>query len=185
VALAASVAAALGAGIYIGLTVRGGGNSVPAGGEVLLAALQPQARLDRGGPFQTLGQGAPGVYPLKGNADFRVAIQSPRQGFATVVLLAPERLQVYPRPSEADLRVEAFETRNYGPLGAPGDKSVVLVIVTAEPAAETIRESLTAGGATADQVDDVLSGIQRALWKKGLRWAAVGRITVERVAQGE
>jgi hypothetical protein len=94
------------------------------------------------------------------------------------VLLAPGRFQVYPRSGQADLRVEAGQPRDYGPLLPPGDVTTVLLVVTETPAADLLRQALPAEGAKPDQVDAVLADLQTALWQAGHRWAAVDRFTI-------
>jgi hypothetical protein len=53
--------------------------------------------------------------------------------------------------------------------------------VTATPAADVIRQHLTAEAAAADQLDRLLGRLEQALWEAGHRWAALGRMTVEPV----
>jgi hypothetical protein len=72
-----------------------------------------------------------------------------------------------------------MEPRKFGPLDRPEARTTVVVIVTATPAAETVRRHLEAAEAALDQPDGLLAQLEQALWAAGQHWAALGRITVE------
>jgi hypothetical protein len=177
------LAAALLVGLVVGRWVLpGGGPPPPAGPSAfLLASITPQPGPGRGGhPAERVTLGTDGAYRLEARRDFRVVVQSPRPGFATLVLLAPGRVDVFPRPVQEEIQVEAFpQSQKVGPLPGPGTTTTVLAVVTERPAAETIRQVLPAGGAAPAEVDRLLGDIRQGLRKAGQPWAAVGRITVE------
>jgi hypothetical protein len=85
----------------------------------------------------------------------------------------------YPLPDQAAIAVEPMQPRKFGPLDRPEARSTVLVIVTATPAADTVRSYLAAGEAALGQLDRLLGQLEQALWAAGQHWAALGRITVE------
>jgi hypothetical protein len=86
---------------------------------------------------------------------------------------------VYPLPGQADIAVEPLQPRKFGPLDRPQARTTLLVLVTATPAAETVRQHLATADAAPDQPDRLLAQLEQALWGAGQRWAALGRITVE------
>jgi hypothetical protein len=181
-ALAASLL--LGFGVLLGRAIwsRPDGQ----GGEVLLAALQPGLRVERDGSHRSL-PGVGGEYQLdatvKPGEAFEVTVESPRSGFATVIMLAPGNLRVWPRPG-GEIRVEAFRPTLEGPLTLPAGSFAVLVVVTPTPATDKIREMLPADGAPADRAGEILSDLQDRLLKQGLPWVAVNRASVQKVDKG-
>jgi hypothetical protein len=159
------VAATFLLGLLIGRTVYHKPDPPLGPPELLSAKLTPVPRTFRG---------------AAGAKDFDVEIRSPRSGFATIVLLQPGLPpRCFPEPGQPDVRVEAFELRKYGPLDRPNTRTTVLVIVTATPAENVIREHVPAAGPAPDQTDALEESLEQALWAAGHRWAAVGRISVE------
>jgi hypothetical protein len=148
-------------------------------GEVLLASLTAVPRDSRTLEAARVMLDDQGVYRIAGGRDFALEIGSPRRGVATLVLLGPGQPIVYPLPGQADIVVEPLEPRKFGPLDRPEARTTVLVIVTATPAAETVRSHLAATAAALDQRDRLLAPLEQALWAAGQHWAALGRITIE------
>jgi hypothetical protein len=120
-----------------------------------------------------------GVYRITGGRDFSLEIRSPRQGVATLVLLGAGRSTIYPLPGQADIAVEPLERRKFGPLDSPDTRTTVLVIVTATPAVDTVRQHLRSAEGAQDQPHRLVAQLEQALWQAGQRWAALGRITIE------
>jgi hypothetical protein len=182
-ALAASLL--LGVGFWFGRTTAPR-PQVP-GGEVLLAALRPGISRERDGGHRSLPE-VQGVYQLDGNPkpgeSFAVMIESPRPGFATVVLLGPGEVRTWPRPG-GEIPVEAFKPEPYGPITPAGGNFAILVIVTPRPMTDSIKEILPANGVPTDRVGEILSGIQERLVKEGLPWVAVNRVVVKNVEKDE
>jgi hypothetical protein len=150
-------------------------------GELLLAGLTAVPRDSRAREPARVMLDDQGVYRIAGGRDFALEIRSPRQGVATLVLLGPGQPMVYPLPGQADIPLEPLEPRKFGPLDRPEARTTVVVIVTATPAADTVRSHLAAGEAALDQQDRLLVQLEQALWAAGQHWAALGRITVEPV----
>jgi hypothetical protein len=177
-----ALAAAVLVGLAVGRWVLPGGGRAPVSDscEILVAGLTPQPRTGRAGqPPERMTLGADRTYRLEARRDFQVAIESPHPGFATLVLLAPGRVDVFPRPGQEEIRVEAFpHSHEFGPLPQLGTTTTVLAVVTERPAAEAIRQVLAAEGASPAEVGRLLRDIQEALRKAAQPWAAVGRITV-------
>jgi hypothetical protein len=148
-------------------------------GELLLAGLTAVPRDSRALEPARVMLDDQGVYRIAGGRDFALEIRSPRQGVATLVLLGPGQPMVYPLPGQADIAVEPMQPRKFGPVDRPEARTTVLVIVTATPAAETIRQRLAAPGAALAQPDRLPAQLEQALWAAGQRWAAVGRIVIE------
>jgi hypothetical protein len=148
-------------------------------GERLLASLTAVPRDSRAAEAARVTLDDQGVYRITGGRDFALQIRSPRRGVATLVLLGPGQPLVYPLPGQADIAVEPLEPRKFGPLDRPQARTTVLVLVTATPAAETVRQHLEAAGAAPDQLEWLLAQLEQALWGAGQRWAALGRIVIE------
>jgi hypothetical protein len=148
-------------------------------GERLLASVTALPRDSRAAAAARVTVDDQGVYRIAGGRDFALEIRSPRRGVATLVLLGPGQPVVYPLPGQAEIAVEPLEPRKFGPLDRPEGKTTVLVIVTATPARETVRQHLAAAGAALDQPERLLAQLEEALWAAGQRWAALGRITIE------
>jgi hypothetical protein len=179
---AALIAVGLAASFLLGWLV-GTGKLAPEPsrrpGEVLLASLTAVPRDSRAAEAARVTLDDQGVYRIAGGRDFALEIRSPRRGVATIVLLGPGQPMVYPLPGQADIAVEGMEPRKFGPLDRPEVRTTVLVIVTATPAAETVRRHLAAAEAARDQPDRLLAQLEHALWAAGQHWAALGRITIE------
>jgi hypothetical protein len=171
----AGLAATFLLGLLVGPALR------PSSHELLVASLTAIPRDSRAPDAAQVKLDDEGVYRITGGKDFAIEIGSPRPGVATVVLLGPGPPTVYPLPGQVDIPVEPFRPRKFGPLDRPDAQTTVLVIVTATPAAEVIRQHLTAEAAAADQPDRLLGQLEQALWQAGHRWAALGRMTVEPV----
>jgi hypothetical protein len=148
-------------------------------GERLLASLTAVPRDSRAAEAARVTLDDQGVYRIAGGRDFALEIRSPRRGVVTLVLLGPGQPMVYPLPGQADIAVEPLEPRKFGPLDRPEARTTVLVIVTATPAAEIVRQHLAAAGAGLDQPDRLVAQLELVLWEAGQRWAALGRITIE------
>jgi hypothetical protein len=148
-------------------------------GERLLASVTALPRDSRAAAAARVTVDDQGIYRIAGGRDFALEIRSPRRGVATLVLLRPGQPVVYPLPGQAEIAVEPLEPRRFGPLDRPEARTTVLVIVTATPAAETVRQYLAAAGTALDQPDRVLAQLEDTLWAAGQRWAALGRIMVE------
>jgi hypothetical protein len=179
---AALVGIGLAASFLVGLLVgRGTFAPEPSGqpGERLLASLTAVPRDSRAAEAARVTLDDQGVYRITGGKEFALEIRSPRRGVATVVLVGPGQPMVYPLPGQTDIAVEPLKPRKFGPLDRPQAKTAMLVIVTAVPAAEIVRQHLVAAGAALDQPDRLLAQLEQALWAAGQRWAALGRITVE------
>jgi hypothetical protein len=146
--------------------------------ELLLASLTAVPRDSRSPEAARVMLDDQGVYRIAGGKDFALEIRSPREGVATLVLLGPGEPVVYPLPGQGDIAVEPLEPRKFGPLDRPEGRTAVLVIVTATPAAEMVRQHLASAGAAQDQPERLLA---HALWAGGQRWAALGRIAIEPV----
>jgi hypothetical protein len=153
----------------------------PVRHEVLLASVMVVPRDSRAADAARVTLDDQGVCRLIGGKDFNIEIRSPRQGVATVVLLGPDALTVYPKPGQAAIAIEPFRTRKFGPLERLKGRTTVLVIVTATPAAELIRERLGAVPPAMDQLNQLMELLQQALWDAGQHWIAIDRITVEPV----
>jgi hypothetical protein len=147
--------------------------------ERLLASLTAVPRDSRAADAARVTLDDQGVYRITGGRDFSLEVRSPRRGVATIVLLGRGQPTVYPLPGQADIAVEPLEPRKFGPLDPPQARTTVLIIVTATPAAETVREHLAAGAGALDQPDRMLAQLEQVLWGAGQRWAALGRITIE------
>jgi hypothetical protein len=148
-------------------------------GELLLASLTAVPRDSRALDATRVMLDDQGVYRIAGGKDFALEIRSARQGVATLVLLGPGQPTVYPLAGQADIAVEPLKPRKFGPLDRPEARTSVLVIVTARPAAETVRRHLAAAEAALDQPDRLLDQLEQSLWAARQPWAALGRITVE------
>jgi hypothetical protein len=179
---AALVGMGLAASFLLGLLIGQGrftSESPEGPGERLLAGLTAVPRDSRGPDAARVTLDDQGVYQITGGKDFALEIRSPRRGVATIVLLGPGDPVVYPPLRRAKIAVEPLEPRKFGPLDRPEGRTTVLVIVTATPAAEMIRQHLKAAEAAREQPDRLVAQLEQALWGAGQRWAALGRITIE------
>jgi hypothetical protein len=179
---AALIGSGLAASFLLGwLLGQGRWGPEPSGqpGERLLASLTAVPRDSRAADAARVTLDDQGVYWIAGGRDFGLEIRSPRRGVATLVLLGPGQPVVYPLPGQADIAVEPLEPRKFGPLDRPQARTTVLVLVTATPAAETVRQHLAAAEVAQDQPDQLLARLEQALWGAGQGWAALGRITIE------
>ncbi len=169
-----AVAAALLVGFFSGRFLLPGSNR--GGHEVLLAGLTPQPGLPRAGkPQEKILLDQRGVYQLK-EGDFKLKLHSPRAGYATIVFLSPDQVKVYPGPQQDQIEIAPFQTREYGPLHVPGEKTTVLLFVTEKPAAADIAKM------PPDQnVDRFVKAAQENLWQAGHRWLALDQFTIEHI----
>jgi hypothetical protein len=119
------------------------------------------------------------IYQIRG--DYSLVISCPHKGFATVIIRAPGKQEIFPRPDQDEIRIEALQAKRAGPYSQLDGKAIVLVVVSESPATEVIRKALPEG--TPDQVDQLLKLIQEPLWKAGHRWVAIGYMAVEPAAK--
>jgi hypothetical protein len=178
----ALVGLGLAASFLLGWLVgRGRHGPEPSGqsGELVLAGLTAVPRDSRAAEAARVMLDDQGVYRIAGGRDFALQIRSPRRGVATLVLLGSGPPVVYPLPGQADIAVEPLEPRKFGPLDRPEARTTVLVLVTATPASDIIRQQVTAPRAALEEPDRLLAELEQALWTAGQRWVALGRITVE------
>jgi hypothetical protein len=147
--------------------------------DVLLASLTAVPRDSRAGESARVTLNDRRVYRITGGRDFALEIRSPLPGVATLVLLGAGQAVVYPLPGQAPIAVAPFEPRKFGPLDRLEARTTVLVVVTAAPAAETVRKYLAGTEAALNDPDLLLAQLERPLWLAGQRWVARGRITVE------
>jgi hypothetical protein len=177
----AAGAGALAASLLIGFLIgrRGDdGGSPPSSGELLLAAATPQPRLSRSGSPGLVGLDARGVYLIEPGQDFGWTLQSPRAGQATIAKVSPLPVEVWPRAGQAAIPLPAFEPRPYGPFIGPEEETTFVVVVTAGPAADVVRDVLTPEAGGPAELDRRMTGLPQALWAAGHRWAAIARVTV-------
>src|SRR5262249_24617757 len=118
--------------------------------EILLAGLTVVPRDPRAPYALQLTSRGENVYWIAGR-DFALEIRSPRGGVPPVVLPGPGQRMAYPQPGQADIAVVGMKPRRFGPLDRPEATTAVLVLVTATPAAETVRQHLAADEAARDQ----------------------------------
>lgn len=144
-----------------------GRSAFSTSGEVLVAQVEVQYRDVRGG----------------GPGDFRIVIQSPRDGVATIVRVTPTRRDVWPRPGEAPISLRAAAPAPYGPFDAAEGPAVFWVVVTEQSAADTLRTLLAAESTSPGDVGRFSKQIEEALWQAGHRWAAIQHVMVEPPAQ--
>jgi hypothetical protein len=151
------------------------GPSAPPG-ELLLASLTAVPRDSRAASGAQVTLDDEGVYRI-GGKDFALQIRAPRRGMATIIVLGPGQPVVYPLPGQAQIAVQALESRKFGPLDLPKARTSVVVIVTAMPVADVVRRYLAGAGAALDQPERLVG--QLGLGGAGQPWVAVGRITIE------
>lgn len=155
----AALAAAVLVGVIIGLNWAGNRPSTE-NKEVLLASASLSDVKGRGGAVA-----------------FALSVQSPRPGFATILVFGTERPKVHPDYSEDFLRVSEGTPVRYGPLEAPSGTRV-FIIVTETPATEVLRKAISQGKLRPGQVTDLKQTVLELLWASGHRWAAVNETTV-------
>lgn len=102
-------------------------------------------------------------------------IQSPRAGFATVIVLS-ESAETFPLRNEDPISIPA--AKFYGPIEAvPGSRLVI--VVTETPSRETVRrlaEKMKFKKST--DFAAMQEAISQALWREGYKWAAITESTV-------
>jgi hypothetical protein len=146
--------------------------------ELLMASLTPQAGATRAaGPQEQVQFDTHLIYQI--GRDFDAVLRSPREGFATIIVLAPDQAPVvYPGTDEERISIKAFKPYVYPDLPRPRKQSAIALIVTESPASSEIRKILETSGATG-KVDRFLAHLQKELETAGYKWIAVDSITVE------
>jgi hypothetical protein len=146
-----------------------------------------------GGGEAALTLGPQGVYRRSQDASFAVTIESPVDGFATIILFpdgaAPK---VYPdqerEPKEPAIRVVAREARQYGRFRPPQKTTVLLVVATRDSSTEVVSKVVKGLGPLQqppeEEIARSLDEIQEALQQTGDRLVATGRFTVEPSPKG-
>jgi hypothetical protein len=185
VLLGSGTAAAVLMGMLIGRYVLpvAGPQSPARRGQLLLGRIEivAQYRPDRSGkPVEPMARDSPRIYLVK-RRPYELLIQSDREGFATLVLLAPSLRQVYPRSSKDGISIDPSRPQKYGPLEHPAERTIVLVMVTESPASGIVRKVLDDAGVSTP-LDQLEKQIQDALTAH-YSWVAAERIIVEPAAE--
>lgn len=151
-----ATAAALLVGVGLGVVGRG---LIPGGGPVdQWAALSSGSDVGR-------------LQPRGGDVSFELKLDSPRPGFASVIVPRPaDKPRVYPEGWDDPPRVVPGAAATYGPLDARAGQSV-LVVVTETPAADVLRRAFDKEP-LADSVERLRAQAETVLKANGFRWAA-------------
>ena len=145
--------------------------------EVALAEVTPQVPTVMGRPpGKTTVEGA-AEYRLESRGDFQLLIRGTLRGYATVILCTPEGTRVYPEPGEPPIQVEPSAVRETPALPL-STKTTVIVLLTASPAADTVRQVFPKDGMRPEEVVKRLGEVQKALAKAGNRLQTLNRMTV-------
>jgi hypothetical protein len=154
-----------------------GGTGIPVRLVATNLALEAQGKL--GGPVEEIKLGTDGVYHVKAREHFAVRIESPRKGYGTFALFGPKiDHHVFPLPGEDAFPVEPDRPEPYRNLPGPEAVTLLLVVVTETPFADTLREALGDDLSRFPEMASLEAKLQGALKASGQKWWVVRTATL-------
>lgn len=144
--------------------------------QIEVAEIWPQAAGARGAGADFAPRvNAEGAIAIPEN-EFSVALESPRSGFATIVLSNDSHTLVFPQPNQTAIKVQAGVKRSYSPLALLEPSTSALVVITERRVDDEVREVVERSMHASGDKTPLVEGIRERLANAGHKWMAIGHV---------